>query len=221
METEVKLAFDTKEELFGIIDNEWFSDYCLDTSPKEAVRITNTYYDTPDRAFMKKGGSIRVRVYESEEGRRYEQTVKYGGSVTGGLHQRYEWNVDIDSDRCDLSKFRKMAEEADDPTDLFNEILEDIDTDKLIPLCSINIERTTYMFGYGDSMMEVCFDYGVIEGNGKNDVVCELELELESGDVVDLKDMADFIVENTNGRPYNMSKFKRAINLLDDRDNES
>ena len=70
-------------------------------------------------------------------------------------------------------------------------------------------------------MMEVCFDYGVIEGNGKNDVVCELELELESGDVVDLKDMADFIVENTNGRPYNMSKFKRAINLLDPDYNES
>ena len=222
MESEVKLAFDKKEELFGIIDNEWFGDYCLDTSPKEAVKITNTYYDTPDRAFMKKGGSVRVRVYESEDGKRYEQTVKYGGSVTEGLHQRYEWNVEISSDKCDLSKFRKMAEDADDPTDLFNEIFEDIDTDKLVPLCSISIERTTYMFGYGDSMMEVCFDYGIIEGsNGKKDVVCELEIELESGDVVDLKDMAQFIIDNTSGKPYNKSKFQRAVALLDNEDIEN
>ncbi|MCQ2503871.1 MAG: CYTH domain-containing protein [Saccharofermentans sp.] len=221
MESEVKLAFATKEELFGIIDNEWFSDFCLDTAPKEAVKITNTYYDTPDRAFMKKGGSIRVRVYENEDGKRFEQTVKYGGGVTEGLHQRYEWNVDISTDKCDLSKFKKMAEEADDPTDLFNEILEDIDTDNLVALCSIEIERTTYMFGFGDSMMEACFDYGVIEGNDKKDVICELEIELESGDVVDLKDMAQFIIDNTEGKPYNKSKFQRAISLLDNSDNES
>ena len=38
METEVKLAFDSKEALFGIINAEWFSDYCLDTAVKKPVK---------------------------------------------------------------------------------------------------------------------------------------------------------------------------------------
>ena len=39
METEIKLSFPDKEELFSVIEAEWFSDYCLDTSPKKAVLL--------------------------------------------------------------------------------------------------------------------------------------------------------------------------------------
>ncbi len=216
METEVKLAYESKEELLSIINADWFSDYCLDTTEQEPVKITNTYFDTPNRDFVNKGGSIRVRCYETEEGKRYEHTIKYGGGVVNGLHQRYEWNIDSDSDDFDFETFRKKAFNSDDdPSDLLDEIIEGIDTSTITPICSMHMERITYMFGFGDSMMEACFDYGKIHFGDLTETICELELELDSGDVVDLKDLAQIIMDNTSGVPFNESKFKRVLKLLD------
>ena len=38
METEVKIAFDSKEKLLQIINEDWFADYCMDES--SPVRYT-------------------------------------------------------------------------------------------------------------------------------------------------------------------------------------
>jgi hypothetical protein len=72
METEVKLAFDSKEALFGIINAEWFSDYCLDTAVKKPVKLVNIYYDTPDDYLIRESlakpyykEKIRLRSYYS------------------------------------------------------------------------------------------------------------------------------------------------------------
>ncbi len=216
METEVKLAFDSKEELFDIINAEWFSDYCLDTSVKAPVKLTNIYFDTVDRKIAKRGGAIRVRSFYDDEGEKFEHTVKFGGGAANGLHQRYEWNVVSDSSRFNIKDFVRLAFGNDDPQDLLEEFLEGVTEDELKPICSTVFNRTTYMFGFGDSMMEACFDDGVIRAGDKEDTICELELELESGDVVDLKDMAEFIIENTGARPFNESKFKRCLALLDE-----
>lgn len=216
METEVKLAFNSKEELMGIIQADWFADYCLDVGQKEPVRLTNSYYDTKDRVLFNKGTSIRVRLYEDSNGSRYEHTVKYGGSVVNGLHQRYEWNVDADSPEFDIDEFRRKACQGDDdPEEILDEALGDIKSEDLVCLCSTYCERTTYTFGYGDSIMEACFDTGTINAGSKSEDICELEIELESGDVVDLKEMAQFIVDNAGAVPYDESKYVRAVRLLD------
>ena len=215
MESEIKLSFKNREELFGIIDAEWFSDFCLDTSPKETVTLDNTYYDTPDHKLIRKGGSIRIRKFLDEDDKVcYEHTVKFGGGVTDGLHQRYEWNVKMDSPRIDLAGLKDGAKDADDPAELLDDVLEGISSDDLVPLCSTVFERTKYMFGFGDSIMEACFDCGKIEAGDKEEDICELELELESGDVVDLKEMGQFIIDNTAAVPFNDSKFKRCLKLL-------
>lgn len=216
METEVKLAFKDKESLMSVIDEEWFADYCLDTTPKEPKKLRNIYYDTPDRELAKRGAVVRVRLYSSDEGEQYEHTVKFGGTVVNGLHQRYEWNVLTDSDEFDLTKFIKEASDNDDPVEILEEALEGIDASDLKPLCSTVFKRIVYMFGFGDSMMEVCFDWGKIIAGDKEEEICELELELESGDVVDLKDMAEFIVENTGAVTFDESKFRRCLKLLDE-----
>lgn len=216
METEIKLAFKNKDELMAIINAEWFGDYCLDVGEKEPVKLTNTYFDTKDRSLKAKGTSIRVRLYEDEEGERYEHTVKYGGSVVNGLHQRYEWNVDSDSDTFDVEEFKAASVRSDDdPNEILIEALGDTKTEDLVSLCSTYCERTTYTFGFGDSIMEACFDIGTITAGDKKEEICELELELESGDVVDLKDMAQFIIDNTDSRLFDDSKYIRALRLLD------
>lgn len=214
METEVKLAFADKEKLFSIVEEEWFSDLCLDTSKKEAAVLDNTYYDTKDLKLSSRGASIRVRTYKTEDGERYEHTVKFGGGVVNGLHQRYEWNVDSEDEEFNLQQFIRKACESDDPIELLTGALEGINEEDIKPLCRTVFERTTYTFGFGDSMMEACFDYGRIKAGDKEETICELEIELESGDVVDLKEMAQYIVDNSEGVPFDESKFKRCLKLL-------
>lgn len=217
METEVKLAFKSKEELMAIIKADWFADYCLDVGDKKPIKLTNNYFDTKDRDLFKKGTSIRVRRYEGEDEERYEHTVKFGGSVVNGLHQRYEWNVDADSPDFDIETFRSKATRRgdDDPEEILDEALGDVKNEDLVCLCSTYCERTIYTFGFGDSMMEASFDTGKISAGNKTEEICELEIELESGDVVDLKEMAQFIIDNTGAVPYDESKYVRAVRLLD------
>jgi len=106
----------------------------------------------------------------------------------------------------------------DDPEEILADALSGIKSEDLVALCSTVCERTTYTFGYGDSIMEACFDTGKISAAGRHEDICELELELESGDVADLKDMAQFIVDNTGAVPFDDSKYIRAVRLLDKAD---
>ena len=141
METEVKLAFKSKEDMMSIIKADWFSDYCLDVGDKEPVKLTNSYYDTPDRTLLKNGTSIRVRLCESGNESHYEHTVKYGGSVVNGLHQRYEWNVESDSPDFDIAEFRRKACTGDDdPEEILDDALCSVKSEDLVCLCSTYCE---------------------------------------------------------------------------------
>lgn len=216
METEVKIAFSSKEELLSITNEEWFADYCMDEETPVVYTLDNTYYDTKERELSRRGAILRVRTYrEEDDENKYEHTIKFGGKVENGLHQRYEWNVRSSSRDFNLDEFKMKASRQEDPSAILEDALEGIDTDSLTPLCRTVFERTVYTFGYGDSIMEACFDVGQIVAGEKSEPICELELELTSGDVVDLKDMADFIVEHTNGKHYNESKFERSLRLMD------
>ncbi len=63
--------------------------------------LANIYFDTADKRLRQNDIGLRIRGYDG----RYEMTVKTGGKVVGGLHQRPEYNVDIDSDQLDLARF--------------------------------------------------------------------------------------------------------------------
>ena len=64
--------------------------------------------------------------------------------------------------------------------------------------------------------MEACFDLGKLSAGDKSEPICELELELISGDVVDLSDLANYIVSKTTAQFSNDSKFRRCLKLLDE-----
>lgn len=221
METEIKISFDSEDKLVGITKADWFSSYCLDTESTDIKELNNIYLDTPELDMRKKKASIRIRSYEKNNQVVYEHTIKYAGGVSNGLHQRYEWNVILDTDKFDIDNFKKGINfsSENDPEYLLDEVTSGINFDSLIPLCSTIFTRTMYTFGFGDSIMEACFDVGHIIIDSKKEKICELELELISGDVVDLKDMASFIVDNAGGSLFNESKFSRALKLMNNSDN--
>mgnify|MGYP003296436294 CR=1 FL=1 len=96
------------------------------------------------------------------------------------------------------------------------ELLSEISDSDLVPICKTKFNRTKYTLGYGDSIMEACFDVGKLTGGDKSENICELEIELISGDVVDLQELADYIEKKTNAVLFNDSKFKRCLKLLDE-----
>lgn len=217
METEFKLKFDSVEELFSIVEEDWFLNICLDTSEQEPELLKNVYYDTIDRKLASKMVSVRIRTFSSieDDEERYQHTVKLGGKVVDGLHQRFEWNFNTDSKTFDKEEFINGVRGEDDPNELLVEAFKDIDDDELEMLCKTTFERTTYTFGYGDSICEACFDVGKLSAGGKSEPICELELELISGDVEDLNDLANYIMEKTNASKFDLSKFRRCLMLLD------
>ncbi len=159
---------------------------------------------------------IRVRHYESSDGdEHFEHTVKFGGGVVDGLHQRYEWNVPSDSKNFSFREFADSIQANDDPVELLMKALEGVEEEDLIPLCTVEFNRIVYTFGFGDSIMDACFDVGMIKSGSESEDICELELELISGDVVDLKDMAEYIIEQTGCVTFDESKYQRALRLYD------
>jgi Uncharacterized conserved protein len=215
MENEIKLAFSSVDVLMKIVDAQWFISLIDDDTHHEPVKLTNIYFDTSDRQLKNRGTSVRVRLCEGSEGSCYVHTVKYGGQVVNGLHQRYEWNVDSQSSTFDVDDFINAVTDKDDPKNILIEALEGINSKDLIPLCSTYCERTTYIAKVNCSTMEVCLDTGFIKGGDLTEDICELEIELIKGNVEDIEHLAKIITDNTGSHLFDDSKYIRAIRLLD------
>ena len=216
METEIKLAFSSKESLYDVIGSDWFACYCIDPDSHSTYLLENSYIDTSDMKVSSRGGMIRSRHYSGENDDFYEFTVKYGGGVESGLHRRHEWNVKSVDGRFDIERFKLDCVCGDEPSELLDEVLSGITDDDLELLCSNSFTRTTVKLGIKNSVIEACFDYGTIEGsNGQiKEYICELELEIVEGTVDDLNSMADIVRSHAKCEPFDDTKYHRTIKYI-------
>ena len=211
METEAKLAFKDKDSLYGFASSDGFLKFCTGASAPETVILGNSYLDTRDKDISNRGGMIRVRHYGGAGNDRYEFTVKYGNKVSGGLHQRYEWNVESDDGKFSVGEFKRLA--SDDPQDILSEVFGDIKDEDLMIICSNSFSRTVYDLTYGKSEIEACFDSGIIKSSDglRSDEICELELEIKSGEIDDLKALTALIIDMTGCVPFEDTKYRRTL----------
>ena len=222
MELEVKLSFDSKDKLYGLAISDDFLKYCTGADMPEPVLLENTYLDTSDLSITGRGGMIRVRHYKGSDQDYYEFTVKYGGNVSDGYHKRYEWNARSSDNRFSIERFKELAASGDDPSDMLSEAFGDIKDEDLKPICSNSFNRTIYNLAFGDSTIEACFDYGLISNSdgSKTDEICELELELKSGDPADIDQLAKIITGKTGCVPLDNTKYGRTLKLATGTDHE-
>src|SRR5665811_2520902 len=68
-------------------------------------RLYNIYYDTPKLDLHKSEMALRLR----HAGRQWLQTLKGGGSVKAGLHQRNEWEMPVSGPALDFSLLTEVA----------------------------------------------------------------------------------------------------------------
>jgi triphosphatase len=202
MEIELKLACNS--DALVVFEEKVLSEFVKQGIAVEHNRaeLFNEYYDTPDRFFKKRQMGCRVR---SRNGK-FEQTIKTKGQVEGGLHQRPEYNVDIPSSKPDLRLF---------PSDIWGDgIKVKLLNSQIEPLFATNFERNTFLLTTNEYKLEVVFDMGKVTREQESIPICEIELELVSGEPKHLFDIAEQIVQFVPARLSDETKAQRGYQLL-------
>lgn len=168
---------------------------------KEQFELKNTYFDTSDLRLRQFDIGLRTRRNKDH----IEQTVKLAGRVMGGMHQRPEYNIDIDENKPDLTQFDNEIWPDDFPV---YDIQRDLDV-----LFSTDFTRTKWLLPSGDGWIEMVFDDGCIEANGQRETLSEIELEIQGGSLAQAYDLAKELVNQAGARVGSLSKAARGYLL--------
>jgi len=146
-------------------------------SRKTRQQLVNTYFDTPDRALAQAGVSLRLR----SDGKRWLQTLKGPGTSHAGLHQRDEIEFPVSGPELEWGVL------ADTP---YEATLAPVKT-QLVPQFTTRFQRDIRRLrGATGAEIELAMDQGVIIAGDRQETLCELELELASGQVDDIFSLA-------------------------------
>lgn len=192
METEIELKFFVPLNFASTLQNKIQEHKILQHSCRELI---NTYFDTPDHWLRQHDIGLRIRCFDEV----YVQTVKTAGRVVAGLHQRPEYNAEHHSNLPDLNLH---------PADIWPQQRElDQLQNELTALFTTNYQRELWLIAMPDgSQVEVVFDQGWVEAKDKKVPICEVELELKSGQTDALFSLARQLSEVGNMRLGNLSK---------------
>ena len=134
---------------------------------------TTTYFDTPDRAFLRAGASLRVR----RSGRRRVQTLKLREGL--GPFSRGEWEWSVPADRPELAHLAAtplagLAEGAEGVSAVF----------------TAQVRRSEWVLQTGGTVILATLDLGAIRAGEAEEPIRELELELKEGEALPLLRLA-------------------------------
>jgi len=172
-------------------------------SPVSEQHQESLYFDTPKRKLRRAGYTIRVR----RSGKGVTQTIKSQGK-SAGVFDRSEWEAPVRRMRPDFNAAR-LTPLAD--------VLTERTEKRLQPLVRMDIERTTWAFDDGPSLIEVTADYGVLKAGGAEQAINELEVELKRGSESALFDLTEEIARHLPLRLNVRSKADQAFALADGR----
>ncbi|QHJ12801.1 Inorganic triphosphatase [Paraglaciecola mesophila] len=187
----------------------WLKQTTLNYRVFAGKQLRNDYFETPQRTLRKHDIGLRIRGHNGE----FEQTVKTKGRVIAGMHQRPEYNVPLPTPDLKLDLFeREIWPQSINVTELESQLYTMFSTDFL---------RHTYLITWDNTtQIELVFDIGKITANGRHVDICEIELELKSGEPRQLFELAMQLVNITPLRFGLRSKAARGYQLADNRTDE-
>lgn len=139
-------------------------------SPPRSEHLVSIYYDTPD--FDLARADIALRLRRTDTG--WVQTLKYGGSMQAGLHQRIEIETPRATKTLDTHVFTGIEAPRVRPAPA---VLK-----RLKPSFATEFERTTRRLALpsgGSALM--CVDRGMIIAGVVRERISEVELEIIDG----------------------------------------
>lgn len=200
---EVELKFElTRTHLRKLMNAKPFKALLTEKSRKKTLRAV--YYDTPDLMLCAHDMSLRVR----KESHRYVQCCKLKApqaSSDGFARHEWQWrvkNLNLDTDL--LQQCQGIME-----------LPQKIALNKLKPLFSTRIKRQTRLLTLpSGTQVRLDIDKGRIVADSGHTLVCELELELERGDVQDMLELARLITSIVPARLSSRTKAQRGFALI-------
>ncbi|MCF7099359.1 inorganic triphosphatase, partial [Klebsiella variicola] len=173
----------------------------LEAKHTPAGQLLNIYYETADNWLRRHDMGLRIR---GDQGR-YEMTLKIAGRVVGGLHQRPEYNIPLDTPELALEKLpAEVWPQGELPAALAQNVQ---------PLFSTDFERERWVVKEGDSEIEIALDRGEVKAGEHQEPICELELELLSGTTQDILTLARRLLDTGVLRQGSLSKAARGYHL--------
>jgi inorganic triphosphatase YgiF len=171
------------------------------TAPQKQ-RLLNTYYDTAKLELHDRRIAVRFR----QKGWQWLLTVKSAEPASGGLAVRNEWETaatpgTFDFSHVDNSELRAFLEQA---------------SPHLEPVFATDFKRQIWHIPFGESMIELAIDRGHIGSRGKSLPICEVELELLSGQIADIFALTRRLQEDIDLIPAIASKAERGYKLFAD-----
>jgi len=173
---------------------------------REIKQLENTYFDTDNWSLQCEKIALRIR----KDGSDYIQTLKTKGKCEKGLHKRLEWEWPLAAN--DLNTALIPIEHW--PSQIVYKHLK--------PIFNTNFQRSIWTFEHrasqGESaIIEMALDQGVISSDliANTEAICELELELVSGNVNVLLEVAKLLKkECPNLKHSDVSKAARGFALI-------
>lgn len=168
---------------------------------QHTLTLRNHYYDTPDATLSASGCALRIR----QSGEQWEQTLKTRGTSTAGLQQRGEWNWPLARPQLDTALF--------DQEDVRQHWPASVDASQLDALFATHFERHRWHWEQQQTRIEIVIDQGSIQAAGQELPLCELELELQGGDVNCLWQLTEQLCQQTPLWLSDISKAERGYAL--------
>ena len=191
IETELKLHI-TPENLARLKRHPFLRS--ISTSRARTLKLYSIYYDTGDLELRRRAMALRLR----RAGKQFLQTLKGGGEVSAGLHQRNEWETPVPSEQLDFNLLKACGGEL--PHGVRN---------RLQPVFVTDFSRSVRLLSFEDAEIELCMDSGEIRAGQSSCPISELELELKSGApqllfklALILLDLVPLQVEHTSKAEY-------------------
>ena len=189
IEFELKFSADPSQQ--EAIQKQYLPSY-------EQYRMQTIYYDTPTAALSARHITLRCRM-ENEEAVCTVKTPLDG-------YGRGEWDC-----RCsDIVKAIPLLVEAG-----ADGALIDLTAEGVIPVCGARFIRHCGSIEFAGSVLEIALDQGVLTGGSKEQPLCEVEVELKSGQPEAAVAFGMELQKLFNLVPQNKSKFRRALELAE------
>ena len=135
-------------------------------------KLYSIYFDTPDLQLHHAEMALRLR----RVGRQWLQTLKGGGAVQAGLHLRNEWETPVAAEQLDFAALEAVGAHPLPPGL----------RKKVQPLFITDFTRSIRMVQFEGALIELSLDSGEIRAGKATHTISELELELKSGEPLQL-----------------------------------
>ncbi len=161
------------------------------------LEMATVYYDTTDRTLSQRRWTLRLR----QENQDLVATLK----TPGQGRARNEWECQA----RDIREALPLLVEAGAPAELAA-----LTAQGVVPLCVARFTRRAADLVFADgTVCELAGDVGQLGGGGKEEALCEVEIELKSGDAGVAEAFARELQARFGLREESRSKFARAAAL--------